>query len=458
MSILFIHKELYKISSALSKFKGRSILVGGAVRDICMEKETTKDLDIEVFGINLESLESILQKFGKLYKVGKTFGVLKLKTENAEYDFSLPRYENKIGIGHRGFLTRSDPLMSFEKASSRRDFTVNSIGYDLLKHRLLDPFKGEEDIKKKILRHISPSFSEDPLRVYRAMQLSARLEFDIAPETITLCNDLNLKEISKERLFGEFRKLLINANQPSIGFESARKLGILSYFPELKALIGVKQDPKWHPEGDVWQHTLLVIDEAASLRKGNEKEDLVLMFSSLCHDFGKPLTTKFIKGRWRSPSHDLAGIAPTEKFLRRLTDDRSLIEKVKILVKEHLRPVQLYNTRNSINSGAIRRLAIRVNIPELVLLAKADYFGRSLSQIDRSCFEAGNWLLLKAERMNVHKFSPRPFLMGRHLLALGMKPGPKMGQILKYAFEKQLNGELKKEKDAISWAKSNFSF
>jgi len=457
MPLIPVPQELYKISKALHNYKGRSILVGGAVRDFCMKKKTAKDLDIEVFDINLEILESILQKFGKLHAVGKTFGVVKLITENAEYDFSLPRYENKIGIGHKGFFTRADPSMSFKKAASRRDFTVNSIGYDLLKNQLLDPFNGLEDIKKKTLRHIGPSFSEDPLRVLRAMQFSARLEFEIAPETIKLCNDLNLEELSKERIFEEFRKLLIKAIRPSIGLESANKLGILSYFPELKALIGVPQDPEWHPEGDVWKHTLLVLDEAASLRKGNQKHDLMLMLAALCHDFGKPLTTKFICGRWRSPSHDIAGVSPTEKFLKRLTNEQHLIEKVKTLVKEHLRPVELYNTRKIINSGTIRRLAMRVNIPELVLLAKADYFGRSLSQIDRSCFEAGNWLLLEAERMEIHNEGLRPLLLGRHLLALGMSPGPKMGKLLKEAFGKQLNGDFEKEEDAVSWAKTYLS-
>jgi len=289
------------------------------------------------------------------------------------------------------------------------------------------------------------------------MQFSARLEFQIAPKTIKLCKELNLEELSKERIFEEFRKLLIKATRPSIGLESAKELGVLSYFPELKAIVGVPQDPEWHPEGDVWKHTLLVIDEAASLRKGKEKHDLILMLAALCHDFGKPITTRFLNGRWRSPSHDNAGVAPTEKFLRRLTDDRNLIEKIKTLVKEHLRPVQLYNTRKIINSGTIRRLAMRVNIPELVLLAKADYFGRNLSQIDKSCFEAGNWLLLEAERMNVDKNSPRPLLLGRHLLDLGMLPGPKMGLLLKEAFEKQLNGDLEKEADAVLWAKSNLS-
>jgi len=273
---------------------------------------------------------------------------------------------------------------------------------------------------------------------------------------VQLCKTLDLAELSKERIFEEFCKLLLKAKRPSIGLEAAKVLGILAYFPELKALIGVPQDPKWHPEGDVWTHTLLVLDEAADLRKGNEKMDLELMFGALCHDFGKPLTTEFLQGRWRSPAHDVEGVAPTEQFLRRLTDDRVLIEQVSILVKEHLRPIQLFKERERINSGTIRRLALRVRIPELVLLAKADYLGRTLTDKERKSFDAGDWLLAEAERMNVRDEAPRPLLMGRHLLAMGMSPGPEMGEVLNEAFEKQLNGDLQTEDDAITWVKSNF--
>ena len=457
MSIQSIPQEIYSIAKTLSKYKGRSILVGGAVRDHCMGEKNSKDLDVEIFGVEQKIIESVLQKFGQIFYVGKNFGVLKLKTSKAEYDFSLPRHDNKIDEGHRGFLTVTDSNMSFEDASSRRDFTVNSIGYDLLKQKYLDPFNGLEDLRNGIIRHIGPSFSEDPLRVLRAMQLSARLEFEIAPQTIKVCRQLKLSELSKERIFEEFRKLLLKAKTPSIGFEAARKMGILNYFPELKALIGIPQDPEWHPEGDVWTHTLLVINEAAKLRKGIEKKDLELMFAALCHDFGKPITTKFIRGRWRSPSHDSEGLTPTEKFMSRLTNDRALIEKVKSLVKEHLRPVQLYKSRNQINSGTIKRLALRVSIPDLVLLARADYFGRTFSPKNKQLFKAGEWLLIEAKKMNVHKNAPQPILLGRHLLELGMLPGPKMGIILRNAFEKQLNGDLEKEEDAIAWAKSNLN-
>ena len=457
MPQILVPPELIKITKALEKLNGRCILVGGTVRDYFLGKKASKEFDVEIFGVSPETIESVLVKFGKLCAVGKNFGVLKLNSPNAEYDFSLPRTENKSSSGHRGFFVKTDSQMSYKEAASRRDFTVNSIGYDLLTHEVLDPFKGLSDLKIKKLRHIGSSFIEDPLRVLRAMQFSARLEFRIAPETIKLCKVLNLGELSKERVFEEFRKLLLKARRPSLGLEAAKKLGILNYFPELKALIGVPQDPEWHPEGDVWNHTMLVVDQAANLKKGEEKHDLGLMYGALCHDFGKPLTTKFIDGRWRSHAHDSKGVLPTENFLRRITDNRVLIEKVTNLVKEHLRPIQLFKERYRINPGTIRRLSLRVNIPDLVLLAKADYFGRSMSESETVRFAAGEWLLEKAKKLKVSDEKPFPLLLGRHLLSIGVKPGPKMGIILKQAFESQLNGDFQNVKGAIEWAKLNLT-
>ena len=456
MALLPITPELNKIAKAIYLSKGRVILVGGAVRDHFLDQRISKDLDLEVFGLSMHDLESLLGEFGKIHATGKSFGVLKLKTPTAAYDFSLPRREKKTGKGHRGFKITTDPRMSFKEAASRRDFTINSMGYDLLEKNLLDPFEGIEDIKNKKLRHVGPAFAEDPLRVFRAMQFSARLEFKISSQTVKFCRKLDLSELPRERIFEEFCKLLLKAKKPSIGLKAAKQLGVLKYYPELKALIGVPQDPKWHPEGDVWTHTLMVIDEAARLRVGIEKKDLILMFGALCHDFGKPLTTKFLNGRWRSPSHDKNGIEPTLQFLQKLTDDRDLIKQVTGMVKEHLRPIQLFNERNRINSGTIKRLALRVKIPDLILLAKADYLGRNLTKKERGNFEAGDWLLKEAYKMKVVDEGPRPLLMGKDLLKLGIPSGPEMGKILKIAFEKQLNGDLQTNKQAISWVKNKY--
>ncbi len=450
-------QEVLRLARAVNQSGGKAILVGGSVRDHFLANAIPKDLDIEIYQMSLEKLEALLTTFGKVHAVGKSFGVLKLTTSTAEYDISFPRRESKTGKGHKGFLVEPDPEMTFEEAASRRDFTINAMGWDILQNTLSDPFGGMQDIDNKILRHVGPSFVEDPLRVMRAMQFAGRFEFTIAPETMQLCHELDLSELPKERLYEEFKKLLLKANRPSIGLEAARKLGILHYFPELEALIGVPQDPVWHPEGDVWVHNCMVVDQAALLREGDDHEDLCVMFGALCHDFGKALTTEMKEGRWRSIGHCEAGMEPTEQFLRRLTDENNLIETVKILVKEHLRPSFLYDEREHIKDGAIRRLSVRIPIPLLLKVCQADHFGRTTPDAIARDFPAGRWLTQKAEELHVKDNQPQPLLMGRHLLTLKMPPGPKMGKLLNEAFELQLDGKLTNLEEATEWAKQHLS-
>ena len=449
--------ELTKLANAIHQQGGQPILVGGSVRDYLLGQRLPKDLDLEVYCLEANKLEGVLSQFGKVLRVGKSFGVLKLITKHAEYDVSLPRRESKSGKGHKGFLVNADPQMTFEEASARRDFTVNSIGFDPIQQQWLDPHRGQEDLKKGILRHVGPAFAEDPLRVLRGAQFAARLNFQMAPETIELCQTLDLNELSRERLLGEFAKLLLRAERPSFGLEILRQTKALRFFPELEALIGVPQDPTWHPEGCVWTHTLMVVDEAAKLRVGEEKNDLVLMFGALCHDFGKPETTIWKDGHWRSPAHDVLGMQPTEKFLRRLTDEASLIEKVTVLVREHLRPSMLYNDREKVTPGAIRRLALRVSIPELLLVAEADHFGRTTEDALRREFPAKQWLLDQASKLDVRDEKPKPLLKGRHLLQLGMRPGPQMGKVLEEAFALQLDGAIVDFDGAKAWANQRLS-
>ena len=449
--------ELTKLANAIHQQGGQPILVGGSVRDYLLGQRLPKDLDLEVYCLEANKLEGVLSQFGKVLRVGKSFGVLKLITKHAEYDVSLPRRESKSGKGHKGFLVNADPQMTFEEASARRDFTVNSIGFDPIRQQWLDPHRGQEDLKKGILRHVGPAFAEDPLRVLRGAQFAARLNFQMAPETIELCQTLDLNELSRERLLGEFAKLLLRAERPSFGLEILRQTKALRFFPELEALIGVPQDPTWHPEGCVWTHTLMVVDEAAKLRVGEEKNDLVLMFGALCHDFGKPETTIWKDGHWRSPAHDVMGMQPTEKFLRRLTDEASLIEKVTVLVREHLRPSMLYNDREKVTPGAIRRLALRVSIPELLLVAEADHFGRTTEDALRREFPAKQWLLDQASKLDVRDEKPKPLLKGRHLLQLGMRPGPQMGKVLEEAFALQLDGAIVDLDGAKAWANQRLS-
>lgn len=449
--------EVRTLTAALQAQGGRPILVGGSVRDHWLGQQWPKDLDLEVYGLTPAELERTLTPFGKVLRIGRSFGVLKLITASAEYDVSLPRRESKTGRGHKGFLVEADPTMNFAEAAARRDFTINSIGYDLLSGEWLDPYQGLKDLEQRILRHVGPAFAEDPLRVLRGAQFAARMDLKMAPETIALCQTLDLQELSRERLFGEFKKLFLRAERPSIGLNVLRQTDALRFFPELKALIDVPQDPFWHPEGCVWTHTLMVVDEAARLRCGNEKSDLILLFAALCHDFGKPTTTIWKDGHWRSPAHDVEGMEPTERFLRRLTDEAHLIEQVCLLVREHLRPAMLYNERNQVTPGAIRRLALRVSIPDLLRLAEADHFGRTTPDALAREFPAKAWLLDQAARLQVRDEKPRPLLQGRHLLRLGMKPGPQMGALLQQAFALQLDGVLNDIQEAEQWARQRLA-
>jgi len=446
---------LIKIAKKLDKKGAKAIVVGGAVRDYYLNLPI-KDIDIEVYNISsYEELANILKEYGSVNLVGKSFGVVKLKIDNMEYDFSLPRVEQKVDSGHKGFNVKLYSKLDFTTAFKRRDFTINAMGYDILQKNLIDPFYGKQDLSTKTLRIVDKnSFIEDPLRVYRAVQFSARFNMHLSDDTFELCKLMidrgDLEQLPKERVFQEFKKFLLKAKKPSIALELIKQLGILKYFPELKALIDIPQDPTYHAEGDVWIHTLMVLDEMAKLRSGDEKLDLIRMFSALCHDFGKPQTTKIRDGKITAYNHDIAGVEPTVKFLKRLTDDKKLIDNVANFVLYHLRVGQLY--KGKAKAGAIRRLATKINLQELELLARADYFGR-VSKNKKENFEAGEWLLKKSKELNVLNSSAKPIIQGRDLINLGLKPSSNFKEILNSAYQAQLDDKFKNKDDGLLWLK-----
>lgn len=445
---------VHHIAEEISSKGGSSWYAGGYVRDLLLGREPV-DLDIEVHGLPLADLEEILRARGRVSAVGRSFGILKLHTDEGDIDFSLPRRENRQGRGHRGFMVDLDPDISFEEACARRDFTVNAMLQNLLTGEVLDFFGGRRDLEARVLRHVGPAFEEDPLRAYRLMQQTARFEMAAAPETLELCRRMDLSELAPERVFTEWSRLLLEAEHPSLGLETARKAGVLVFHPELAALIGCLQDPTWHPEGDVWTHTLLVLDEAAKLRRGDRAEDLILMFGALCHDFGKPLTTFEKDGRIVSPGHCEEGVDPARRFMERMTRDADLIDGVVQVVRYHLRPAELYRVRDEVGKGAIRRLALQVKIADLVRWARADHFGRGTSDARERDFPAGDWLLERAAELEVVDAAPRPVLLGRHLLDRGWKPGPDMGERLRQAYEAQLDGEFDDLDGALRWLEVN---
>lgn len=448
-------KRLLEIAADINRAGGSIYLVGGWVRDLLLDLPC-HDYDLEVYGLDMERLFNILVRHAKPNLVGKSFGVITMRIDGLNFDFAFPRTESKTGPGHKGFAIASDPSLTFAAASSRRDFTINSMGIKIPEMELIDPHGGLRDLKAKVLRHVSDAFSEDPLRVLRAVQFAARFELDIAPETQELCRRLPLAELPMERIYGEFKKLLLKARRPSLGLEWMRKLGLLAYFPELEALIGVQQEPEWHPEGDVWTHNNMVIDEAAKLRKDEygEFDNLALMLGALCHDFGKPAATVFSEGKWRSPAHDVRGEAPTRTFLDRITREAALVEQVVVFVREHLKPALLHKARAEVKPSAIRRLALRVDIEKLVRVARADHFGRTTPDALAREFPAGEWLLEQSRLLNVLAEKPKPFLTGKFLIGLGMKPGPEMGKLIAESFELQLEGELADLEAAQEWARA----
>jgi tRNA nucleotidyltransferase (CCA-adding enzyme) len=448
-------KRLLEIAADINQAGGAVYLVGGWVRDMLMDIPC-HDYDLEVYGLDMEKLFNILVRHAKPNLVGKSFGVITMRVDGLNFDFAFPRTENKTGPGHKGFAVLPDPFLDFAAASARRDFTINSMGIKIPEMELADHHGGKRDLRAKVLRHVSDAFAEDPLRVLRAVQFAARFELDIAPETQELCRRLPLAELPMERIYGEFKKLLLKARRPSVGLEWMRKLGLLSHFPELAALIGVQQEPEWHPEGDVWVHNNMVIDEAAKLRQEEfgEFDNMALMLGALCHDLGKPACTSFSEGKWRSPAHDVRGEGPTRRFLDRLTRETALVETVVAFVREHLKPALLYKARAEVKPSAIRRLALRVDIEKLVRVARADHFGRTTPDALAREFPAGAWLLEQSRALNVLDEKPKPFLTGKFLLSLGMKPGPEVGRLIAESFELQLEGELADAAEAEAWARA----
>ena len=463
--------EARVVAELVKRAGGRALLVGGCVRDELLGLEP-KDFDIECFGISAPDLQAALSTEFELDLVGISFGIIKLK--HIDIDVAMPRRETKLGLGHRAFGMEYDPTLTIEEASARRDFTINAIYKDPLTDEILDPWNGRADLEKRILRHVSSHFGEDPLRVLRGMQFVARFGLTPAPETVEICWTMTPEGLASERLFGEWAKLLTQGVEISKGLSFLKDVGWVKYYPELERLIGCRQDPEWHPEGDVWNHTLCCLDAFARERdqgsgiRDQEKrdEDLVVGLAVLCHDFGKPKCTAYdpVKKRIRSLGHDEEGVEPTLSFLRRLTNEERLLKEVPPLVRLHMRPFAMWRDKSS--DGAIRRLAAKVvRIDRLIRVAAADAMGIGSDRVGIGSSGSGDpdqtlrdpilkhcrWLAEQAERLRVADSAPKPIVQGRDLIALGMKPGVEFGRILKAAYEAQLDGTFNDLKGGIKY-------
>lgn len=423
---------------------GRALIVGGWVRDR-LRGEPSKDIDLEVFGIPQDALAALLAAHGRVEAVGQSFPVYKLiSADGGALDVALPRRESKQGRGHKGFLVQGDPWMSMADAARRRDFTVNAIGWDPLTDVYEDPFGGRDDLAHRRLRVVDPArFGDDSLRVLRAVQFAARFDFTLDDDATAICRAIPLDDLPAERIWGELEKLLLQASRPSIGLELARTLGVVdALLPELSPMVNCPQEPEWHPEGDVWVHTLMVVDEAASRNQDLDRpRRIAIMLGALCHDLGKPLTTAVIDGRIRSLNHEDAGLPPTTAVLDRLNvhtiGGLDVRTQVLGLVAHHLKPGMFHKAGN-VGDGAFRRLAQKVDLELLARVARADCHGRT-GHFDCSAMD---WFITRARALGVEHQPPAPLVLGRHLLELGVKPGPHVGELLKQIYERQLDGTV----------------
>ncbi len=436
----------------------RAFLVGGCVRDSLLGKPV-KDFDVEVFGVDYPELVAGLKRWGRVDLVGKSFGVAKLSGPDREqFDFSIARRDSKTAPGHKGFSIDLDPSLEPKDAAARRDYTVNALMFDPRSGEVLDFFGGQRDLAAGILRHTSDAFTEDPLRVLRGMQFASRFGLVGAPETLALCRSIRHthSELPPERLREEWFKWASRSVKPSLGLRFLAESGWIENYPELEAMMRTPQDPEWHPEGDVFIHTGHCLDALVGLEEwqtAHETGRIVLSLAVLLHDVGKPQVTHEAErhGRIRivSPGHEEVGVSIAERFFNRLGLPNVLRDRVPPLIRNHM----VCHTNWS--SHAVRRLARRLepeNIADLCTVMTADHMGRPPKPaiVPEGVVE----LLQRAHELQVKDSSPKPVLLGRHLLELGWKPGEAMGEMLKTAFEAQLDGAFHDVDGAVAWVKA----
>jgi tRNA nucleotidyltransferase (CCA-adding enzyme) len=428
--------KIIGVCTRIRESGGRAYLVGGCVRDMFLGI-VPKDWDLEVFGLKSDILAALFPD--EIDLVGSSFGIYKFK--HFPLDMGIPREESAAGVGHRDFDVRPDPHLPLAAAAARRDFTFNAIYWDPLEDSLKDPFGGCNDLHDKKLRHVSAKFGEDPLRVLRGMQFLARFNLTADEKTIAICQTLTPINLSAERIYWEFCKLIRFGRSIGNGIEFLRQAHWLPFFPELEALENCQQDPVHHPEGSVLRHIECTLDVFAKLRPNDDWDTLVTGFAVLCHDFGKPACTHWNShGRLSSKGHERAGLEPTEQFLHRMRAPKRLVKEVLPLVEFHMIP-RTFARSDAATASVLNHLAYRVQrIDRLLVVARCDNIGRPPHVPDLS---GEDTLELMAKEAKLFKNPPKPIIQGRDLQRhFGLRPSPKMGAILRQLLKAQLDGEF----------------
>ena len=402
------------------------------------------------------NLSTSAGRIGRVDVVGRSFGVFKVSVAPGEtYDFSLPRRDSKIAPGHLGFRVQVEPDLDPFEASARRDFTINSMMWHPRRQELLDPHGGRADLESRVLRHTSLAFPEDPLRVLRGMQFASRFNLKVAPETIALSRSIQstYSELARERVREEWFKWAVRSVVPSIGLRFLEQSGWLIHFPELANLVGQIQDADWHPEGDVWVHTLHALDALVGLppwQQASSDQRIVWTLSVLLHDLGKVGTTRteIRDGRPRivSPGHEAVSVQLAEGWMARIGVPVSLQQRILPLIANHM------IHRAEVSPRSVRRLAQRLapaTIQELTPILISDAFGRPPRPKTEP--PVVSLLLEEAARQDLERRAPTPLLQGRHLVEMGWKPGPHFAPVLAQAMEAQLDGVFNDLAGAKRW-------
>ncbi len=444
------------IAQKVAEHDGRTFYVGGYVRDQELGFDN-KDIDIEIHGIEVNVLRNILMELGHIdeRKVGENFGVFALK--GYDLDIALPRREKGAeGGGHKDFIIDVDPFIGYENAARRRDFTINALYKDVLTGEILDYFGGLNDLEHGIIRHINDeTFVEDPLRVLRAAQFAARFDFEISYDTFKLASCMDITKLSHERVAEELKKALLKAKRPSVFFELLAGMNQLDYwFPEIKALIDTPQEPTHHPEGDVFNHTMLVINEAAKVRHKVENP-LFFMVAALCHDFGKPEVTTFNKEKIKIQAigHDEAGVPYAKAFVKRIFNNNDMKAYISILVKNHMKPFMLINNENTKEKKFMQLFDETKYNADLIWLARCDKSGRAVEFTTKDNEKLDKLFLKIAD---YEELMTRPQVTGRDLIKLGVKPAESYGNILSFTHKLHLAGVPKDI--ALKQAAGEFGF
>ncbi|MDR1435221.1 MAG: polynucleotide adenylyltransferase [Puniceicoccales bacterium] len=442
------NRNLGTIIRILHEHGGHCYLVGGCVRDHFLGIPS-HNFDLEVFNLHSSTIIDCLKPRYEIDVVGKSYGILKIR--NLDIDIGIPRKEQKNGPLHTDFNVQEDPFLPLDEAIKRRDFTINAIYFDLKNKQIMDPFSGISDLENRILRHTSERFAEDPLRVLRGMQFCARFQLKPDPKTIAHCQSLSAQFLSAERIYQEFVKLLLQGVKPSLGLQFLKSTGWTQFFPEIHKLIGVEQDLLRHPEGDVFDHTCLVLDAFAQNRTGILVDDSILGFALLCHDFGKPATTFKDSRGIHSYWHEIAGILPAQNFMERLRVPKDTVLQALTLIQYHIEPRRFFKRQAS--DADFRRLSYRVRrLDLLILLGYCDCAGR----LDNN-EEIRDWLFEKAKALDILRAPPKAIIQGRHLIELGLEPSEDFSQILLKIYFAQLNGDFSTLNGGLQFAQKSIS-